>query len=509
MALQTHRAPLAVVLALGLGLAACAPEAGQGDRAETRTRPVSEAQAQSALADFGLEEQGRASWSERRFERGAYIFTDFAMTLEDGRLTASELILTGPQRLEDQPFFTALEMQNAVIEAPDGELSTHVLSLVEPSETLARKIADLLRGEDSLGDLDEDRSGLGFARFEMAELAMQFEDTPSSALSLTLGAVVLEGFEEGETLQTGQLSALTLDGRDEQGGPLSLRLGEMQVSGVKLDGLDEGSPFGASLMSPDQAPYETLTLNDLLVSVGGIAITLPELTASVETLGSGVLSSQLNLPSLTLSPAPGHPQSADIVRSFDMLGYDQLELSASGESRYDPETDRAWTEDENIIRLVDGLTLSFEQDVSGLSAYAEQAEGLTADKPGATPDPAQLMAPLMIHRFRLQLTDESLMERITSQIAQSSGVSEQQARVQLGAMSRMGLAFAGAQLPAGLVDQAGPALDRFISSGGVLTLEMNPEAPVSAAAFAAYPAPDAQTLGLRITHEGGDAPAPK
>ena len=344
MALQTHRAPLAVVLALGLGLAACAPEAGQGDRAETRTRPVSEAQAQSALADFGLEEQGRASWSERRFERGAYIFTDFAMTLEDGRLTASELILTGPQRLEDQPFFTALEMQNAVIEAPDGELSTNFLSLVEPSATLARKIADLLRGEDSLEDMDEDRSEFGFARFELAELAMQFEDTPSSALSLTLGAVVLEGFEEGETLQTGQLSALTLDGRDEQGGPLSLRLGEMQVSGVKLDGLDEGSPFGASLMSPDQAPYETVALNDLLISVGGIAITLPELTASVETLGSGVLSSQLNLPSLTLSPAPGHPQSADIVRSFDMLGYDQLELSASGESRYDPETDRALTD---------------------------------------------------------------------------------------------------------------------------------------------------------------------
>jgi hypothetical protein len=509
MAVSTRRAPLAFVLALGLGLAACSPEAGPGDRSETRTRPVSEAQAQSALADFGLEEQGRANWSERRFERGAYVFTDFVMTLEDGRLTASELILTGPQRLEDQPFFTALEMQNAVIEAQDGDMSAEFFSLRDPSEALARKVADLLRGEDSLEGLDEDRSGFGFARLELAALAMQFEDKPASTLSLTLDALVLEGFENGETLQSGQLSALALDDRDEQGGPLSLRLGEMQVSGVKLDGLDDGSPLGASLMSPDQAPYETLTVQNLLVSAGGIAITLPDLSASVETLGSGVLSSQLDLPSLTLSPAPGHPQSAEIERSFDMLGYDQLELSASGESRYDPETDRAWTEGANIIRLVDGLTLSFEQDVSGLSAYAAQAEELTAGKSGATPDPAQLMAPLMIHHFRLQLTDESLMERITAQIAQRSGVSEQQARVQMGAMTRMGLAFAGAQLPAGLVDQAGPALDRFISSGGVLTFEMAPETPVSAAVFADYPAPDAQSLGLSITHEGGDAPEPK
>ncbi|WP_421860925.1 hypothetical protein [Oceanicaulis sp.] len=509
MAVPTRRAPLAFVLALGLGLAACSPEAGPGDRSETRSRPVSEAQAQSALADFGLEEQGRASWSERRFERGAYVFTDFAMTLEDGRLTANELTLTGPQRLENQPFFTALDLQNAVIEAPDGTVSADSLSLVEPSVTLARKVADLFRGVDSLDDLETNRSGFGFARLELAALAMQFENKPANTLSLTLDALVLEGFEDGETLQSGQLNALTLNGQDDAGGPLSMSLGEMQVRNVQLNGLETGSPLGVSLMSPDQAPYETLSVQDLLVSAGGVAITLPDLSASVETLGNGVLSSQLDLPSLTLSPAPGHPQSAEIDRSFDMLGYEQLELSASGESRYDPQTDRAWTEGANVIRLVDGLSLSFEQDLSGLSAYAAQAEELSNGKPGATMDPARLMAPLMIHSFSLQLTDESLMERITSQIAQRSGVSEQQARVQLGAMARMGLAFAGAQLPAGLVDQAGPALDRFINTGGVLTVEMTPETPVSAAAFTAYPAPDAQTLGLRITHEGGDAPEPK
>lgn len=508
MALSPHRVPLAVVLALGFGLAACGPDTGQGARTDTRDRPVSEAQAQSALADFGLEEPGRANWAERRFERGAYVFTDFTMTLEDGMLTASELVLTGPQRINDQPFFTALDLQNAVIVAPDGEFSADALSLRDPSEPLAQAIANLFRGEDSLQGLEEDQAGFGFARFELTALAMQFEDKPQSTLSLTLDTLVLEGLVAGETLSSGQLSALILEAGDDQGAPLSLRLGEMQGSGLNLAVMEGEAPLGVALMSPDQAPYERLRINDLAISVGGLAIAMPEMNAHVDALDTGVMSSRLDMPELTLTPAAGHPQSAEVARTFDMLGYEQFVLSASGESRYDPQTDRAWTEGENRIRLVDGVSLSFEQDLSGLAAYAEQAAELAEGKPGNAIDPAQLMAPLMIHHLRLQLTDESLMNRITSQIAQRSGVREQEARVQLGAMSRMGLAFAGAQLPAGFVEQAGPALDRFINSGGVLTVEMSPSEPVSAAVFADYPAPDAQSLGLTIRHEGGEAPAP-
>ena len=73
--------------------------------------------------------------------------------------------------------------------------------------------------------------------------------------------------------------------------------------------------------------------------------------------------------------------------------------------------------------------------------------------------------------------------------------------MQLGAMARMGLAFAGAQMPAGVLSQTADALDGFITSGGVLTLEMAPASPVSAALFADYPAPDAASLGLTVTHE--------
>ncbi len=93
------------------------------------------------------------------------------------------------------------------------------------------------------------------------------------------------------------------------------------------------------------------------------------------------------------------------------------------------------------------------------------------------------------------------MARITEQMARQSGLSPAQTRVQLGAMTRMGLAFAGGRMPAGVLQQAADALDGFIASGGVLTIEMDPATPVSAAAFAGYPAPDANALGLTVTHQ--------
>ena len=51
MAVLSRRAPLAFALALGLGLAACGPDAGESARQDARhDRPVTEAQAETALA---------------------------------------------------------------------------------------------------------------------------------------------------------------------------------------------------------------------------------------------------------------------------------------------------------------------------------------------------------------------------------------------------------------------------------------------------------------------------
>ncbi len=503
MAVLSRRAPLAFALALGLGLAACGPDAGESARQDARhDRPVTEAQAETALAAFGLESPGRASWSERRFERGGYVFTDFAMDLENGRMRADALVLTGPQIRDGQPFFTGLDLETLAIEAPSGAMRAAMLGLSEPSPELARAIAGVLRGDTDLDDLSDLKDGYGFSSLELVAPVMQINDAPDLTVSLSADSVRLSDFAQDERLGSVEFANYAMEGVDEQGQPMAMSVAFLEASGVKLDGLETGSPFGAALMSPGAAPYEMIDLRGMELEAGGVFITLPELSARVQERAGSIMSSSLALPELRIAPAASHPQSPRIRQSFELLGYDEIVLSAAGETRYDPAEDRAWTEGDTYIRLEDGLTLTFDQELTGLaasSALAEQAAG-EMDK-----DAARILAPLMIHHVRLELADQSLMDRVTAQMARQSGVSEAQARVQLGAMARMGLAFAGAQMPAGVLQQAAGAIDGFINAGGVLTIELDPAAPVSAAAFADYPAPDADTLGLTITHEPAEA----
>ncbi|WP_440958549.1 hypothetical protein ACFELO_00130 [Oceanicaulis sp. LC35] len=498
MAVLTRRASLAFALVLSLGLAACGPDAPDTAGSEHRhNRPVTEAQAQPALAAFGLDEQGRASWSERRFERGGYVFSDFEMMLESGRMRASELVLTGPQMLDDAPFFTGLMLETLAIEAPDGALHAATLSLSEPSPELARAIAGVLRGDADLDELSALEDGYGFAALELVAPVMQIEDAPDLTVTLSADNVRLTDFTQGDRLGAVEFANYAMEGVDEQGQPMAMSVAYLEAAGLRLGDLEGGSPFGAALMAPGQAPYELIDLRGLELEAGGVFITLPELNARVEALETVVMSSSLTLPELRIAPATSHPQSPRIRQSFDLLGYDEIVLSAAGETRYDPAADRAWTEGETYLRLEDGLTLTFDQEMTGLAASAA-----LAGQDGG--DPARTLAPLMIHHLQIELADQSLMGRITEQMAKQSGLSETQARDQLGAMARMGLAFAGTQMPAGILQQAAGAIDDFIASGGVLRIEMRPDAPVSAAALAEYPAPDAATLGLTVTHEPGE-----
>ncbi len=501
MAALTRRVSLALALTLGLGLSACGPDTGDAAQGDSQyQRNVTEATAQTALSAFGLETPGRSSWESRRFERGAYVFTDFSMTLDNGRLRADELVLTGPQMVDGQPYFLGLDLETLAIEAPEGALHAATLSLSDPSPELARSVAGVMRGEADLDELSSLEDGYGFSELDLVAPVMQLDDAPDLAVTLSADNIRLFDFVQDERLGSIEFANYAMEGVDEQGQPMAMSVAYLQATELKLNGLDGRSPFGAAMMSPETAPYELIDVRGLELEAGGVFITLPEVSARVDEASSGIISSRLALPEMRVTPAASHPQSPRIRESFALLGYEDIVLSAAGETRYDPAEDRAWTEGDTYLRIEDGLTLTFEQEMTGLAASAALADE-------SKDDAARVLEPMLIHHFSLQLTDQSLMQRITRQMAQQSGVSEAQARVQLGAMARMGLAFAGAQMPAGLLQQAASAVDGFINSGGVLTIEMDPESPVSAAAFADYPAPDAVTLGLTIRHEPAAADA--
>jgi hypothetical protein len=523
------RTRLAAAASLALLAAACGPQTPSASEAPTRA-PVTEAEAQSALAAFGLETRGRASWAERRFENGGYVFTDFSLTDADGVIEAETLVLTGPRLAEAGPTFDAITLNSGEIRWPDGDSAFQMLTLTDPGPGLASNVARVLRGEESLTDAADDLSAYRFSDLTFTGFTSRIMGDDASTLNFSIGNLSAQAFD-GDTLGAFILNDMDVTGQDADGGPLEASLDSFSMSGAPI-GLLSGADFnsgGLGALAGVQ-PYEAMMVRGLAVTAGGAQIAMPELTGTTDTDADGVLRSEIAMPSLRLTPNAAHPQGAQMAMGLETLGYEAFELSFAGTSLYDPEADRAWTEGDNHFTLNDGVRIRFENELSGVMAYAQALEAAYetdtptaqggkpggANKPGAalaaTP-PADALDALMIHRLLIAVEDQSLLERIMGAIAQTQGVSVSQARSQATAMTTMGLAMSGGSVPPTILNELSTALNAFLSRGGSLIIEMAPAEPVSAAVLN-RPSTDAARLGLSIRQEGGqepepDAPAPK
>lgn len=522
------RTRLAAAASLALLAAACGPQAPSGSEAPARAA-VTEAEAESALAAFGLETQGRASWSERRFENGGYVFTDFSLTDADGVIEAETLVLTGPRLTEGAPAFDAITLNGGEITWPDGDASFQALSLTDPGPGLAGNVARVLRGEETLSAAASDMSEYRFTDLIFTGFTSRIVGEDSSTLNFSIGNLSAQAFD-GATLGGFILSDVEVAGQDADGGPLQASIEALELSGAPVS-LLSGADFSASGFGglAGVQPYESMMVRGLAVTAGGAQIAMPELTGTTQTNADGVLRSQIAMPSLRLTPNLTHPQGAQMAMGLETLGYEAFELSFAGTSLYDPETDRAWTEGENHFTLNDGVRIRFENELSGVMAYAQAMEAAFegdmpaasdgkpgAGKPGtalaATP-PADALDALMIHRLLIAVEDQSLLDRVMGAIAQTQGVSVSQARNQATAMTTMGLALSGGSVPPAVLNELSTALNAFLTRGGSLVIELAPAEPVSAAALN-RPSTDAARLGLTIRQEGGqepeaDASAPK
>jgi len=507
MPLPAYCQRLSMVIALGVSLTACGQSSENTDATQTSVERavVTQADSEQALALFGLQTPGRASWSDRQFEDGAYIFTDFTLTDADGVLQAETFTLQQPQVRDGGAFFTALRFETLQVRWPDGEMSVADFTLSAPTPLLAQGVALALRGAQTLEELDIDRAGYGFGQLTAHSVQSQDIQNKTERIRFQFDHLEASDYADGEHLGALDFSGFTFHMEDSAAVSAEMSLDRLLMTGVRLNQPDFDAPFAAPMITPGEAPLEQFDMTGLDITVAGAALTLPRLHGEVDTLEDDVLRSVMTMDRLEVRPNSDHPDGQAFREGLDILGYDAMVFSFSGESRYDPETDRAWTVGETALTLEDGLRISLDQDVSGLSAYTENLG--SAAKEGADTNPAALIAPLMLHRFRLEIEDRSLMDRIMAYYAEQQGVTPEQARAQAGAMLAMGMAFAGTGLPDGVLPQASAALNAFITQGGVITIDMAPDTPVSMGSLMDGGAPDAATLGLSIQHKAGSDPA--
>ncbi len=473
-----------VLLAGVLGLvAACSPGAEDADTAPEAT--VSEAERLRALAAFGLAEQGRVTWDARVEDQGVYRFTGLTLTDTEGVLTVETMTFDNPRVTDEGPVFDALVMDQGQITYPDGAARFEQVAVSDSGPGVAEAVAAFFQGREAVVD-DADRAGQRFGEISIAGLDVEGVAEAGGPLELTLEALVASGYD-GESLDRFSLLNLALDTQNDAGEDLSFRLERVEIDGFAAMMVDLMSerPFNGALNIGEA--YDQFRVAGLTLDAGGILIDMPEMTGVTEDRGGETVAAIVSLPRLTLGADPnGGASGADLAAGFRQLGYDQFDLSLASTTVYDPDEDRVRTDGENALVLRDGFTLRFEQDVSGVAAYAQAyADWLETEPEDASSPPADVLSTLLLNRFAFSIEDQSLLERAFTAMAAEQGVDPEAMRMQATALIALGGAFAGDFADAALVRDVQMALVGFVGSGGTLVIELEPVEPISAADLAA------------------------
>ncbi|XBQ17330.1 MAG: hypothetical protein ABL308_05480 [Oceanicaulis sp.] len=482
-------------------LAACGSDDDAGGGAASRQA------ATGGLEAFGLTEGGAASWADMSVDGEVYTFTDFTLAEEGARLQAARLVLTGPGETDAGPALDALVMEDGVITFTDGEAAFDRLSVDEPGPDLAAAIAASLSGEEMAES--DDLLAQSFARMAIEGLRFEGQEVEGETINFTLASAEAEDFD-GEMLGRAAISNFALDASSAEGEPVSLLLDSMSVSGLDMAAAramtsdDPAAPFSFAASPANQ--YDQFEMSGLSVAAGGLLAAMPSLEAEIEERGGRFVSTAA-MPRMTLSANPDSAQGTEFAGALDQLGYEEMVFSFASETVYDPEADRVTTQGENRLTLEDGFEMRFEQDLSGVTAYAQAYADwfATQDPEAMSPEgpPASVFEPLKIHSMLISLEDQSLIDRSLAMAAEMQGVTPAELRAQASMMTAMMAPMVLGGLPRTVQAEMVTALSGFIGEGGTLIVGLEPETPISASVFMAEDPSqiDVEALGLAVRRE--------
>ncbi|MGJ3231813.1 MAG: hypothetical protein ACFE0P_08445 [Oceanicaulis sp.] len=488
--------------AAALALAACG-----GDEAGSDAGSSSQAGAQGAgdaLAALGLAEQGRATWAGRSRDGDTYTFTEFTLATDEGQLSAEMLVLTDPRLTDDGPVFERLSLNDGELTYADGLAGFSAFSISDAGPGVGQAVANLINGEGGFDDIPLEQQT--FSELTLDTLRVRTEASEEAGPGELVIARAEAGGFDGERLERFSLTDLAYDATAAEGGQLALDIEDVAATGVNV-ALFQSGAAGEMASNPllsgasaglDQ--YESFAVKGLRLVSGAVRVRMSDFTAEIEEGRRGALISTAAMPSLILEPNPDSPQGSEFVRTLDQLGYEAMRFSFASETEYDPGADRVTTTGENYLAMEDGFTMTFEQDVSGIDAYATAYQDWLASGGDAdTAPPAEVLAPLMIHSALIRLEDRSLLDRALSLMAERQGVTPAELRAQAGLFVAMGAAMAAGSVPGDLMSQISTAMTSFVGQGGALVIAFEPDEPVSAARFVNEGETDLS--GVSVRHE--------
>ncbi len=486
-------------------------------------------EASDALAAMSLDTSGagRLGFTASSSDGAAASFETltFSVPDEDTNFTIGEMSFDGLEMTETGASFAMLSLSDIKItpgpdETSEGEITIGGMELVNPSPQLAAWVASL-NGQGQPGPFPAGQD-LSFDRWSLNDVDLRIEESDGD-VNFTLDTVELGGV--GATkMAVAAISGLALDGIADDLA-FKMKLGSMSLVGADMsfvdairNNADDEDEMVAALMSavyenPMDPGYDSVAVTDLAFDAGGVSFALPSLAASIERNDEGTPVKYITAPykmSLSADADGGEPGS-ELAAALGMVGYETIELSGAGLSDYDPETDTvSFDESANYMKLTDGFEMRFGGKLEGYSAYAASFANMDFEDmmDGGAPDEQMMqeaVSKLKLHGLTMQLTDDSLVDRLFNLAAAQSGEDPAQLRTQIVAMTAMApMMAAETGIDMEIVNEAVTAIQGFLQEPGTLTLSLKPEQPLSAENIAAMEDPSELTkayLGFSATHE--------
>ncbi len=486
-------------------------------------------EASDALAAMSLDTSGagRLDFAGSNTDGAGASFDNLTFTVpdEDTSFTIAEMTFDGLDMTDAGASFAKLSLSGITItpgenEDSQGEITIGGMELINPSPALAAWVASLNgQGEPGPFPAGED---LSFDRWNVSDIDMQIEDNGDD-VSFSLDSIELGGVNADE-MAVAAISGIKLDGMADDV-PFDMKLGSMNLVGANINFLEamrnnagDEEEMAAAVMSamyenPMDPGYDSVIIDDLAFNAGGINFAMPSLNASIERNADGQPVKYVTQPyKMTLrADAEGGEPGSQLAGALGMVGYEALELSGAGVSNYDPETDTISLEaGSNYFKLKDGFEMRLGGEVEGYSAYAKSFAGMDFEDmmDGGEPDEQMMqeaVSKLKLHGFTLQLTDDSMVDRLFNLAAAQSGEDPAQLRTQVIAMTSMApMMAAESGVDMEIVNDAVTAIQGFMQEPGTLTLSLKPEQPLSMESIAAMEDPSQLTksyLGFSATHE--------
>jgi len=507
-----NRSLLLAASSAALVLAACSP--GPDEAAPAASTEVSASDIDAALERLNLAEPGVFNWDGKSVDGSVVTITNLSLADGEGAEgSIGELVIAAPRLDGEVVMFDSVSIANAVMPDDSNSVTVDRFVLTNPGPELARNISIALLELDMEPTMPsaETLSEFSFGEITLEGLSGALDNADGPA-EFSLARFSLSDFD-GEELASAAIENIAFNAVAEETGAISFSLDEITMEGlasaIMLSSI-AAAESGAAAPSIDFNAmnaidlYDTLAMRGFDLNAGGVILDIPELTAEITETSDGLRSTS-SMPRMRLAADQG-PLAAQLAGGLAMLGYEEIVLSAEGESVYDADEDRSRTVGENYIEMENGFRMDIEQDVSGIQAYSDAY--LQAAMSGAIEGgelPPEVFAPLTLHGMALRLEDRSLLERGLAAAATMQGAEPEMLRMQAAGLVTLGLAAAPAEMPAELTASLSQALSGFINNGGTLHVEMAPAEPVSIGALIDSAqqggALDIASLGLTVRNE--------